>query len=119
MHELSLAQALIQRVAVHVPEGGSVKRVRVRAGAMAAVEPDAMQLAWTAVTQGTHYQQAALELVIEPYRLRCPQCGREWESADLFVECECGYPRPQCRSDSALTLESLDVDVANELEVSS
>jgi len=110
MHEFSIAQALLGQVQAHTPAGAALRRVRVRAGAMAAIEPDAMQWAWRAATDGGPYDGAELILDIQPYRLHCDQCGREWDSEELFVTCTCGHARPRSVGDAGLTLLSLDIE---------
>ncbi len=110
MHEFSIATALVDQVEAHAPEGATVRRVRVKAGAMAAIEPDAMQWAWRAATDAGRLDGAELLLDVEPYRLHCPACERDWDSEELFVACDCGHPRPQSVGDAGLTLMSLDVE---------
>ncbi len=110
MHEFSIAEALVEQVAAHTPASATLRRVRVRAGAMAAIEPEAMQWAWRAATDAGRFDGAQLMLELEPYRLRCPACGREWDSEQLFVACSCGHARPQPRGDAGLTLLSLDIE---------
>lgn len=109
MHELSIAQALLDQIEHHVPAAATLSCARVRAGAMQAIEPDAMQWAWRAATDGGRFDGATLELTIEPFTLLCPACQRRWASDDLFEPCTCGHPRPQSVGDDGLTLMSLDI----------
>jgi hydrogenase nickel incorporation protein HypA/HybF len=110
MHEFSIAQALLGQVEAHVPDGATLRRVRVRAGAMAAIEPQAMQWAWRAATDAGPHDGAELILEIQPHRLHCDRCGRAWDSDELFVACACGHRRPRAVGDAGLTLLSLDID---------
>jgi Zn finger protein HypA/HybF involved in hydrogenase expression len=110
MHEMSIATALLDQVESHLPTGAVLRHVYVKAGAMEAIEPDAMNWAWRALTDPTRHDGAELHLTIEPYRLECPSCGRQWNSGDLYVACECGYPRPRSIGESGLTLLSMTVD---------
>lgn len=106
MHELSLAQALLEQVQVAAREHGNprVERVRVRIGEFAGVEPEALRFAFA--TLRDDYGCAAAELAIEHVRarLRCPACGREREvrGADgaLAVDRACG----QCGGAAELIL---------------
>jgi Zn finger protein HypA/HybF involved in hydrogenase expression len=114
MHELSLAEAVFRLAQVRTPAGSQLKSVRVRAGAMRAIDPDAMQWAWHAVTvdaECTGRNPVRLELNLRPWLLRCPKCGREWDSSIVDAHC------PACRTVSGypfagdeLLLESIEVE---------
>ncbi len=110
MHELSIARALIELVDQHAPADATVTRVAVRVGPMRGVVEDAMQWAWQAATDDTPYADSALDLEMLRWRLRCPDCGREFEADELFVECECGCGRPTPIGGDELALVSLDVE---------
>ena len=118
MHEFSLVNALIDQVDRHLPAGATLRRVKVRAGAMQAIEPQAMQWAWQAATQGTRMDGATLELTIEPFALTCPECRRQWESDDIYDTCPCGCQRPRPTGAHALTLLSITMDQPDAQEVS-
>lgn len=116
MHEMSIATALLDQVERHLPAGATLRHVHVRAGAMQAIEPDAMRWAWRALTDQTRHDGAELHLTIEPYRLHCPECDHEWNSNDLFDACPCGCPRPRSIGENGVTLLSLTVDESSEQE---
>ena len=59
MHEVSLALALVEQVKAHRPAGRRVLAVAIEAGAMQAIEPDAMAMAWESVVAGREYQARA------------------------------------------------------------
>ena len=88
MHELSLASSILEIVRRSVPRGARLRAVRVVAGPMRGIDPDAMRFAWQSVTAGADEDGAALELDLRPWTLRCPECGSEWTSSQL--ECACG-----------------------------
>ncbi len=110
MHEFSIATALIEQVDRHTPPGATLSRAKVSAGAMQAIEPDAMQWAWTTLTAGTRFDGATLDLLIEPFTFTCPDCGNQWQSADLFDACSCGCARPRPTGSHAITLLSLSLE---------
>jgi len=116
MHEMSIATALLEQIEAHIPAGATLRHVYVRAGAMQAIEPEAMRWAWRALTDATCHDGADLHVTIEPYRLHCDQCGHEWNSPNLFAECRCGCPSPRSVSSSGITLLSLTVDEPNQQE---
>ena len=107
MHEFSLVEALIERIEAHAPPDRAVLRVRVRAGAGRAIEPDLMQWAWRAATEHAALDGATLELEIQPYRLHCPACGASFESEYPLASCACGCEATRPEGGDELTLRSI------------
>ncbi len=107
MHEFSLVCALLEQVEAHVPPAGRVLRVKVRAGASRAIEPELMRWAWRAATGGTRCADAALELELLPWRLRCPACGATFDADDPLAPCACGCETTRPLPDDELTLVSV------------
>ena len=64
MHELSIAESVLELAQRHVPPGQSLQRVSVRAGALRGIEPHAMDFAWRACTLGLDAEGSKLELEI-------------------------------------------------------
>lgn len=68
--------------------------VRVRYGALANLVPDALEFAFEALTVGTDFEGARIELIQVPVRLACGGCGKEFEPKGrelLFAPCPaCG-----------------------------
>jgi hydrogenase nickel incorporation protein HypA/HybF len=110
MHELSIAMALVDLVRQHAPAGVLVHRVKVCAGPVRAIEPQAMQLAWQAATQQSDLDGAELQLINLPWELNCPECKRSWQSEDPLANCVCGCDQPRVSASNELTLLELDVD---------
>ena len=76
MHELSIAEAIVQVVERHAA-GRRVARVEVRVGHLRQVVPSALEFAWELVTDGTAAQGAELVLEEVPAAVRCRACGAE------------------------------------------
>jgi hydrogenase nickel incorporation protein HypA/HybF len=112
MHEFSLAQALVELVRQKTPPGAVVRAVAVRAGPMRGIDPQAMQWAWQVASEQGGLNGAALNLDELPWTLRCPDCGRQWESAELDAACACGSRLAGPVGGDELTLVSLEVDEA-------
>lgn len=110
MHELSIAQALRRLVTQHTPSGAKVLRVHVQAGPLRAIEPQAMQWAWKAVTMDSNHEPPALELECLPWRLSCPGCGRWWTSQNPLEPCPCGCGEIHPTGGNELTLVSIEVE---------
>ncbi len=110
MHEFSIAEALAGQVLRHAPAGSRVLSVEMRAGALRAIEPEALRMCWDAVTHDTTLAGSTLVVDSRPWTLDCAECGRSWESAVPFAVCECGNPSPVPTAGDELYLVSLTVD---------
>jgi len=110
MHEMSLVTALLEQATRHVPDGAVVRKVKVCAGAMRAIEPELMMFAWEAGKGGTPLASADLELTIERYELRCPDCGRCWHSERAIEKCSCGSDEATPGGGDELLLMALEID---------
>ena len=110
MHEMSIAAALIGLTREHVPSKARVRSVVVRVGPMQAIEPEAMQFAWTAATSGTEFDGSELKLTYLPWSLHCKTCDKRWEGSDWPTVCVCGSADVDPKGSDELTLLSIEVD---------
>ena len=80
MHELSLVQALAERLESLASErrATGIRRVVLEVGAIANVSPELLEQAFSAFQEAEPLLRgAALEVRRVPLRLRCRRCGRE------------------------------------------
>jgi hydrogenase nickel incorporation protein HypA/HybF len=77
MHEMSLVQSLLdivrQEMDTHTLT--CLQTVKVSCGRLSGVVPDALHMAFDALTRNTDWHGAVLDLEIVPLCLRCTQCG--------------------------------------------
>ena len=97
MHEMSLMQGLLdivrQEMAAH--QARHLQVVKVTCGQLSGVVPDALDMAFTALTQGTNLEGAKLDLHLDPLHLRCGQCGQTFSPGT--EECLASFaPCPHC-----------------------
>ena len=90
MHELSIACAVLEQVAEHLPPRAVLRRVHLTVGPLRAIEPEAMRFAWQAATRDTAWDGSELALDLRPWSWRCRACGGSFESDDLDAACACG-----------------------------
>ncbi len=98
MHEMSLAESVL-RIIEDEARSHQLQRVRgvtLEIGKLAAVEPEAMRFAFTAVTQDTLAEGAKLTLLEIPGEGHCAACGAAVRMDDALALC------PQCGSGSVL-----------------
>lgn len=90
MHELGIAEEIVQSVSERVP-GERIVRIVLRVGRLACVEPAAIQFCFEACARGTRVEGAALEIVDVPARARCRSCGAEDVEVEPWIPlCRCG-----------------------------
>lgn len=96
MHEMSIISSLFEMVKQEIQKNNATKliMVRVKYGRMANLVPEAMSFAWEALTVGTEYADARLELEEVPLLVRCCKCGKEFKpeyEQIILMPCpECG-----------------------------
>jgi hydrogenase nickel incorporation protein HypA/HybF len=109
MHELSIAQALVEQVEavistqaasqVHATSSSDAWRatlIRVRIGPLAGVVPDLLASAFPLAVAGSRLEHAVLDVVPAPIRVRCQTCGHETEAAMNRLLCgACGDCTPR------------------------
>jgi len=90
MHELSIADALVQIVVRHA-EGRPVARVQIMLGDLRQASPAAIEFAFELVAQGTPAEGALLDIERVAVGGRCRACGADGEHAGLPLICAaCG-----------------------------
>ncbi len=112
MHEVSIAQALIELIRRHLPAHHRLVRATVRIGPMHGVVSEAMQLAWSIVSAEAGWPGVTLVIHDEPWRLRCVACGRCWEPETVDEPCTCGCTRVEIMGGDEFQLDSIEVDAA-------
>ena len=106
MHELSIAQAIVDVASRHAG-GAPVTRVQVRVGRLRQVVPSALTFAFELCAHGTPAEGAELELEEVAVVVTCRGCGEESRPSGFPLAC------PACRS------LSVDVKQGEELQVES
>lgn len=113
MHEIALTESIVEIVAEEARKQGfgKVRRVRLRLGAFAGVEPEPLRFCFDAVSRGTVAEGAALDIVRTPGEGWCPDCGKSAPLEERFGACpECGGRNVQMTSGDELRIEELEVD---------
>jgi len=77
MHELALAQAVVEIVETEARKsgGGRVRVVRLTVGALSHADPGALAFCFDAVARGTLAEGARLDIAHVPGQARCHDCG--------------------------------------------
>lgn len=120
MHELSIAQNILEIVLVNLPAGEdrSVRSVKVRVGQLSGVVPDSLEFCFDAITQGTPLQGVALDIERVPFVMKCKTCDSSFQSEAGIVLCPtCGGVDVEVLSGTELQVVEIDLlDVGAEAD---
>ncbi len=112
MHEVGLMQNALDLAieAAARQRAGRIHRLTLRVGALAGVEPAALEFAFEVVVAGTVAEGARLVVESAVVTCFCQPCGREFEPACAVFECpRCGEVSRDVRRGYELELASLEV----------
>ena len=124
MHELAVAQALVEQVDAVIDQhqtshdndasSSDVWRaisIRVRIGPLAGVVPELLASAFPLAAVGSRMEHAELEFAHAPIRVHCQTCGLETEATMNRLICGvCGDWHTQIISGDELLLESVELE---------
>lgn len=115
MHEMGIAQNILEIVQQAVPEeqSAAVKRIRIRAGQLSGVVPESLHFCFSVIVAETKMKDADLEIEQVPTLARCRDCMHQFQMEDLAFIC------PSCQSTnleliSGKELEVVDIELAEE-----
>jgi hydrogenase nickel incorporation protein HypA/HybF len=111
VHELSIAQAIVDVAAGHAREGTRVAVVHVRVGRLRQVVPSALAFAFELCAHGTPADGA--ELVLEEVGIagRCRACAAEAELPGFPLACPaCGSLDVDVLQGEELLVDELELD---------
>lgn len=114
MHELSIAQALVEQVerVVLAEKASRANRVTIAVGALSGADPEALRGAFPLVAEGTRAEGAELVVEVVPARVHCAACGAESVAANYFVGCAaCESRDVELVSGRELHIQSVEVEV--------
>jgi hydrogenase nickel incorporation protein HypA/HybF len=113
MHELSLAQNIIETVKQNVTAGelGKVREVIVEVGAFSGVVADSLKFSFEAINAGTELENAVMKIIDIPFCLRCIDCGNETSTEIPMLLCSiCGSSNTQILSGDELRVKELKIE---------
>lgn len=108
MHEVGIAYSVLAAVrteATRHPDK-AMRKVGVRVGELAALDPEALRFCFEAITRDTDLASLELEIEVCPFRYRCADCGHEFAVRNYQIQC------PQCSSTKADCIGGQELDLA-------
>lgn len=98
MHELAVTESILEIATQTAKEHAATKvtDIYLRLGQLSSIVDESVQFYWDIISQGTLAEGAQLHFTHVPARLRCKDCGTEFELTEELTPC------PACQS---ITLE--------------
>jgi len=113
MHELGIAQSILERVQQESAQrnGARATKVGVRVGELSGVDPAALAFGFEVLVKGTPLEGLDLEIDYRKRRQRCSRCSREYESGMLFHVCpDCGSQETTCIAGDELDIAFIELE---------
>ena len=113
MHELSIAQNIIEIVRQNVPDNElrDVRAVRVKIGTLAGVVPESLEFSFSVLVAGCPLENSHIEIEHVPFVIQCNSCHRSFPNEHGFVVC------PSCGGVDTVVLTGTELQVVEiELE---
>jgi hydrogenase nickel incorporation protein HypA/HybF len=110
VHELSLVASVFDILEEKAREHGAarVTKIVLKVGVMSGVVPDLLESAFDTYKKGTLAEEARLEIVRVPVKLRCPDCGGETAREDTDFSCAaCGSRQVEIVAGRELVINAL------------
>jgi hydrogenase nickel incorporation protein HypA/HybF len=112
VHELAICQSVLnQALAVAVSRKAvGIRRITLRIGRLAGVEPDLLRRAFPLVAAGTSCEGAVLQIQDSPVQVCCRQCGMTSDVPPNRLLCgACGEWRVTVIAGEEMLLASIDL----------
>jgi hydrogenase nickel incorporation protein HypA/HybF len=113
MHELSIAQSLLDVAVRHAEQAGAqrITRLNLVIGELATIVDESVQFCWDMVSKGTLADGAELHFASVPAQLRCMDCGRSFPLEGKRYVCPaCGERHVVAVGGDDFRLESIEVE---------
>jgi hydrogenase nickel incorporation protein HypA/HybF len=113
MHEYSIVQALVERVAVEARarQATAIHRLTVRIGELSGVDVGLLTTAFATFRDRTICERADLDVHSVPARWECPECAGEVGPGTMLRCSRCGAPARLAAGDE-IVLDRIEMEVA-------
>lgn len=110
MHEMSIAVNILDIVKSELAknDAGELKSIKLKIGAMTAVEPESLSFCFSAITEGTDMAGVKLDIEEIAVRGRCNNCFTEFELDRYF-----STPCPGCGGSSSELVSGRELDIVS------
>ncbi len=107
MHELGIAQAILDRVATEVKHHPGTRPVEVGVliGEVSGVDREALAFGFDAIVKDTEWERLRLSIEVRSRLHRCPYCTREFSVTHSNTAC------PDCGNSLTVMLNGDELDI--------
>ena len=113
MHELSIANSLVEIATEHAQQHGAIRieAITLRIGALSCVHQSALEFSFELVTKDTLLEGAQLRFIDVPVSIYCSSCDSEVELPGIQqFRCPlCNTPSGDIRKGRELDVESIEI----------
>lgn len=113
MHELGIAQSIVESVREEAARHGAgrVVRIGLRVGEMSGVNAEALRFSFQVIVQDTELAPAELDIEDVPLSYRCARCEHEFRVIDYVTACRsCGSCDTRATKGDELQIAYLEVE---------
>jgi hydrogenase nickel incorporation protein HypA/HybF len=113
VHELSIAQSLVESIRAELSARDNPRLVRagVRVGELSGVQPDALKFSFDVIVQGTELEQTELDIEWVPLKYRCRACLHEFAVEAYEITCPaCGSLETTAVAGDELRLSYIELE---------
>lgn len=110
MHEMGIAQQLVQIAIDSIPEdieNPKVEKLNLRIGRLASVVEHSLTFCFEIITKDTPLENASLDIEIVPVMVLCNSCGKEWEVKGPVFKC------PFCEDGDVKMLSGREIEITS------
>lgn len=107
MHELSIAESIIETVVAEMKQRGlsATTKIGIRVGALTNVDPESLRFGFETLIVETPLAGSELEIEYIPIAAKCRSCGADFEATDFVFIC------PQCESGDNEVTQGQELDI--------
>jgi hydrogenase nickel incorporation protein HypA/HybF len=108
MHEMGMAYSVLHTLREEAARrrASRVRKIGLRIGELAAVDPEGLRFCFEALTRGTDLESVGLDIEIRARRHHCRDCGAEFNVMD------CDFACPQCRCLDSECISGDELEIA-------
>ena len=113
MHELSIAQNIIEIVKEHAAKvhASSVTELELDIGTVSGVIPETLEFAMEIAVKNTILEGAIIKMNIFQAKAKCLSCGKDFEMEDIYTMCpHCGSLQFDIIQGKELKVKSIKVE---------
>jgi len=110
MHEMGIAQQLVQIALAAIPddiENPKVEKLNLRIGKLASVVEHSLTFCLEIITKDTPLENTVLSIDVVPVRVHCKTCDNEWEVKDSVFKC------PFCEDGDVEMLTGREIEITS------